>query len=75
MAIEKKAKKQPKVPVFIPKSGPGDDARFISVNGKRIMVKTNTQVMLEPKYAEVLQNSLSAEEEALAYIEANENNG
>lgn len=70
MAIKKAAAAPKKVPVFIPKTGPGDDARYIAVNGKRILVQTGKQVMLEPKYAEVIRNSLTAEEQAMAYIEA-----
>jgi len=68
---EAKAPAIEKVPVYIPKKGPGDDARYLAVNGKRIMVKTNTHVMLEKKFAEVYYNSIASDEAAQAYIEAN----
>jgi len=71
MAIKKEAPK--KVKIMIPKSGKGDDARFLAVNGKRILVKTGEPVMVEEKFAEVYYNSLAADAAALAYIEANAN--
>ena len=60
-----------KVPVYIPKTGPGDDARYVAVNGKRILVQTGKTVYLEPKYAEVILNGMDADEKARQYIEDN----
>jgi hypothetical protein len=70
---EKKEKgaAQEKVRLFIPKESKDDDGLFLSVNGKRILVKKGVPVFVEPKYAEVYFNSLAAENKANAYIEEN----
>lgn len=75
MAEKKEAARKPaakeKVKVFIPRQGKHDDERYIAVNGKRILVKTNQTVWLPPEFAEVYENSLNAQEKAQAYIMAN----
>ena len=61
------------VEVFIPKVSRTDAQRFISVNGERILVQTGVKVKIKRKFAEVIDNSLAADNEAAAYIEANAN--
>ena len=51
--------KKNKVTVNIPKRWRGDDERFISCNGRRVMVKTGVDVELDPALAEVWYNSLA----------------
>lgn len=77
MAVKKEATEKPavnnKVKVFIPRQGKYDTERYLAVNGRRILVKTNQTVWLPPEFAEVYENSLSAQEKAQAYIMANSN--
>lgn len=51
-------KKLEKVRVTIPKRGRGDEERFISCNGRRVLVKTGVEVELDRDIAEVYFNSL-----------------
>jgi len=51
-------KKNSKVTVRIPKRWRGDDERFISCNGRRVLVKTGVDVELDPALAEVYFNSV-----------------
>ena len=57
-------KKDKKITVKIPKRWRGDDERFISCNGRRVMVKTGVDVELDPALAEVDFNSARQREEA-----------
>lgn len=59
------------VDLFIPKTHKTDTQRFVSVNGERILIKTGVPVKVKRKFAEVIQNSISAAQAADAYIEAN----
>lgn len=56
------------VPLFIPRRDKTDTQRYICVNGEAILVQTGKQVYVQRKFAEVIENSMSAEEKALAYI-------
>ena len=57
-------KKTNKITVNIPKRWRGDDERFISCNGRRVMVKTGVDVELDPALAEVYFNSARQREES-----------
>ncbi len=59
------------IPVFVPKTGRGDDDLFVAVNGKRILIQKGKTVYLSPAFAEVVQNSLDAQAKADAFIEHN----
>ena len=68
-----KAKKDPKndlVPVFIPKEFKGDDALFVAVNGRRLLVKKGETVLLPAPFAAVLKNSEEMKKIADSYIES-----
>ncbi|MBR3767928.1 MAG: hypothetical protein IKL10_06790 [Clostridia bacterium] len=62
--IEKKTKT-----IFIPKLHKNDDALFVGVNGKRILVKKGETVELPVHFAEVIENSMKAQKEAESFIE------
>lgn len=64
---------QGNIPVFIPKTDRGDDSLFVSVNGRRILVKKGQTVYLSPAYAEVINNSFEAQRKAEEFISANSN--
>ena len=57
-------KKVSKITVKIPKRWKGDDERFISCNGRRVLVKTGCEVELDPATAEVYFNSVRQREES-----------
>ena len=57
-------KKEVKVTLRIPKRWKGDDERFISCNGRRVLVKTGCDVELDPALAEVYYNSVRQREES-----------
>ena len=57
-------------PVYIPKRYPGEDAVFVQCNGKNKLLKTNMTHMLPREFAEGIRNSLAAQAEADARIEA-----
>ena len=44
--------------VFIPKTSKDDDSLFVSVNGKRILIKKGVPVKVPKAHAEVIRNSL-----------------
>ena len=54
--------------VFIPKKDKHDDALFVAVNGRRILVKKGESVSLPTPFAEVIRNSFIAEEQAEKFI-------
>ena len=70
MALKKDVKPENSVPVFIPKLCKGDDARYIAVNGRRILVQTGKTVYLPKEFAEVVLNSQQQDEAAQAYIDS-----
>ena len=56
--------------VFIPKESKNDDALFVSVNGRRLLVKKGEPVSLPAPFAEVIRNAEAAAKKAEAYIDA-----
>ncbi len=50
--------RQKKVKLTIPKRGRGDEERFLSCNGHRVLVKTGVEVEVDADIAEVYYNSL-----------------
>ncbi len=52
------------VPIFIPKRFKGDDVRTVSVNGKYKQIPTGKQFFVERCFAEVVANSILAENTA-----------
>ena len=56
--------------VFIPKLSRNDDALFVAVNGRRILVKKGEAVELPAHFAEVINNSVKAEDEAKSFIDS-----
>lgn len=54
--------------VFIPRLSKNDDSLFVAVNGKRILVKKGEAVELPAPFAEVIENSVKAEEQAENFI-------
>lgn len=59
------------VDVYVPKERKGDDALFVSVNGRRIMIRKGETVRVPAMYAEVLENSRRMAKAADKFIEAN----
>ncbi|MBQ9946656.1 MAG: hypothetical protein IJO68_09055 [Clostridia bacterium] len=55
--------------VFIPKTNKNDDALFVAVNGKRILVRKGENVNLPLQFAEVVENSLKAQRDAELFID------
>ena len=45
--------------VFVPKASKHDDSLFVSVNGKRILIKKGVSVRVPKAHAEVIRNSLA----------------
>ena len=56
--------------VFVPKTSKNDDALYVAVNGRRILVKKGEPVALPASFAEVIRNFLAAEKKAEDYIDA-----
>ncbi len=56
--------------VFVPKLNKNDDSLFVAVNGRRILVKKGETVELPVAFAEVIENSRNAQDEAESYIAA-----
>ena len=54
--------------VFIPKRDKHDDALFVAVNGRRMLVKKGENVSLPAPFAEVIRNSFLAEQQAEEFI-------
>ena len=57
--------------VFIPKAYKGDDAQYVAVNGRRILVRKGEPVSLPKPFAEVVKNSFAAAKRAEDYIAQN----
>ena len=57
-----------KVTVRIPKRWKGDNERFISCNGRRVMVKTGVDVEVDAPLAEVYFNSVRQRDESEEHI-------
>lgn len=57
--------------VFVPKSSKNDDSLFVSVNGKRILIKKGEYVMVPKAHAEVIKNSLKQTAKNDEFIAAN----
>lgn len=45
------------LPVFIPKLHKNDDALFVAVNGKRLLIRKGETVMVPREFYEVIENS------------------
>ena len=56
--------------VFIPKESKHDDALYIAVNGKRMLVKKGEPVVLPKPFAAVVNASFAAKQTAEKYIDA-----
>ena len=56
--------------VFIPKEYKGDDALFVAVNGRRLLVKKGETVSLPLPFAEVIRESEEMKKAAQDYIDA-----
>lgn len=54
--------------VFIPKLYKNDDSLFVAVNGKRILVKKGENVELPEAFAEVIEASGRAQQQAEMFI-------
>lgn len=50
------------VEVFVPKGQKGDDSLFVSVNGRRILIKKGVNVKVPKAHAEVIR---TAQEQAI----------
>ena len=58
------------VSVFIPKRYPGDDVRTVSVNGCYKHIPTGKHFLIEPHFAEAVENALIADRAAEEFIAA-----
>ena len=58
------------VPVFIPKTDKNDDAQFVAVNGRRMLIRKGEVVEVPPAFAEVIAHSVQAGQEAERFINA-----
>lgn len=56
--------------VFIPKEHKHDDALFIAVNGKRMLVRKGEPVSLPEAFAAVVKASFEAKKKADSYIDS-----
>ena len=56
--------------VFIPKESKHDDALYIAVNGRRMLVKKGEPVTLPKAFAEVVKASFAAKAQAERYIDS-----
>ena len=69
MKTEKTTRKEETRTVFIPKESKHDDALFIAVNGRRMLVKKGESVELPVPFAAVVEASMDARREAERYID------
>ena len=58
------------VSVFIPKTDKNDDALFVAVNGRRMLIRKGESVEVPPSFAEVIAHSVQAGMEAERFINA-----
>ena len=56
--------------VFIPRESKHDDAQYIAVNGRRMLVKKGEPVALPKPFAEVVKAMFEAKAQAEKYIDA-----
>ena len=56
--------------VLIPKESKHDDALYIAVNGRRMLVKKGEPVSLPRSFAEVVKASFAAKQTAERYIDS-----
>lgn len=56
------------VPVFIPKTDKNDDALFVAVNGRRMLIRKGETVDVPPAFAEVIAHSVQAGMDAERFI-------
>lgn len=56
--------------VFITKTGKHDDAQYVAVNGRRILVRKGEEMSLPAEFAEVIRASQQARREADRFIES-----
>lgn len=56
--------------VFIPRIGKDDDALFVSVNGRRILIKKGVKVNVPKAHAEVIKHSFEQTRKNEEYIAA-----
>ncbi len=56
------------VPVFIPKTDKNDDALYVAVNGRRMLIRKGETVEVPPCFAEVIAHSVQAGREAERFI-------
>lgn len=66
--MKKKVKEKAVKTVFIPKLNKNDDSLFVAVNGRRILVKKGETVELPAAFAEVIENSQRAQDDAEDFI-------
>ena len=57
--------------VYVPKTSKDDDSLFVSVNGKRILVKKGIHVKVPKAHAEVIRNSFEQSAKNDEFIAAN----
>lgn len=69
-ATEKQATAEITEEVFIPKTSKHDDAQYVAVNGRRILVKKGETVKLPAQFAEVIRHSEQAAAHAERFIES-----
>lgn len=60
-------------PVFIPKLHKNDDALFVAVNGKRMLIRKGETVQVPREFYEVIENSRRQSLEAEQFILSNVN--
>ena len=70
MKNEKINKPEETETVFIPKENKHDDALYVAVNGRRMLVKKGEKVTLPKSFAEVINASFSAKKTADSYIDS-----
>lgn len=62
-------KKSKKLTVFIPRLHKNDDALFVAVNGKRMLIKKGEPVEVPPEFYEVIKNSERQAASAESFIQ------
>lgn len=70
MKNEKPIKSEETETVFIPKENKHDDALYVAVNGRRMLVKKGESVTLPKSFAEVIKASFDAKKTADSYIDS-----
>ena len=71
--MKKETKKRPAEEaeaVFIPRESKHDDAQYIAVNGRRMLVKKGETVLLPKPFAAVVKASFAAKAQAERYIDS-----